>query len=404
MEKSNEASNLGTNIPEASTTQNSVPQQSVNILPLNEPFGTKKWLIPTLIGAVLLSLGIAGYFAYQNYQIKQQGVQPTPAFVSTLPSVTATPTTVVPTTAPTLGWETYSNASAGFSIKYPKGWRKVETKNWVGFGPQEIGEDVAWGVSFFNKSEKTAVQIKDEAGKQFPDRKQTEETISFDGLSATKVITTTNQFADWYSVTIIIDSGNMLYAINNGAQTDKALNEMIAKRTGKSSNISFENFYTSFKQTNTSIPTITANVKKIGYSVPNGWVTSTDTTNSFQLSHDATKLKTCYPDQKGISLCAQYGSYISSSILPYDGGSRHQFIYNNGLDTPRKDELWSDYREQEYDLDGKSCLFLNGITISQYPAVWGMCAIDNSRAVLFTSYDRAESAYEAILKTFKVIK
>ena len=104
-------------------------------------------------------------------------------------------------------------------------------------------------MQFYNKSEKTTTQIKGEDGKQFPDRKQTEETIAFGRLTATKVITTTNQFADWYSVTIIIDSGNMLYAIGNGAQTDKALNEMIAKRTGKNSNISFEDFYSSFRIT-----------------------------------------------------------------------------------------------------------------------------------------------------------
>jgi hypothetical protein len=105
------------------------------------------------------------------------------------------------------------------------------------------------GVSFYNKSEKTISQIKDEVGKQFSDRKQTDETIVFNGLTATKVVTTTNQYPDWYSVTIIIDNGNMLYAIGNGAQTDKALNDMLLKRTGKNYNISFEDFYTSFRLT-----------------------------------------------------------------------------------------------------------------------------------------------------------
>lgn len=144
-------------------------------------------------------------------------------------------------------WETYTNSSASFSIRYPSGWRKVESTNQTGFGPQEIGEDVVWGISFYNKSDKTITQIKDELGKKFPDRTQTEEIISINGLPATKVITTTKQSENWYSVLIIIDSGNMLYAISNGSQNDKALNEMITKRTGKSSNSSFEDLYMSFR-------------------------------------------------------------------------------------------------------------------------------------------------------------
>ncbi|MDD3999183.1 MAG: hypothetical protein PHR98_03750 [Candidatus Shapirobacteria bacterium] len=117
----------------------------------------------------------------------------------------------------------------------------------MGFGPQEIREDTVWGISFYNKSEKTITQIKSEIGQQFSDRKQMEETIIFNRLPATKLITTTNQWVDWYSVTIIIDNGNMLYAISNGAQTDKTLNEVLTRVTGENSNISFEDFYTSFK-------------------------------------------------------------------------------------------------------------------------------------------------------------
>lgn len=404
MEKNTEINSPETNIAGETTTQNSMPEQSVNATSLNKPVVTNMWLIPILIGTVLLSLSLAGFFAYQNYQLKQQVVLPNPTPTPTLPSITTTPTIAVSMTSATLGWEIYSNVLSGFTIKYPTGWRTVESKNNVGFGPQEIGEDVVWVIQFYNKSEKTITQLVDEIGKQFPDRKQTEEIISLDGLYATKVTTTTNKFANWYSVSIIIDSGNMLYAISNGAQTDKALNEMIANKTGKSSNISFDNFYASFKQINTSTPAIKTTTKKLNYSVPTEWTTVTDSSNSFQLSYDATKLQTCHPDQKGISLCAQYGSYASISLLPYDGGSKHQFIYTNGLGTPKKDELWPDYHEQEYNLDGKTCLFLNGITISQFPAVWGMCAIDNSHALLFTSYDREASAYEAILRTLKVIK
>ncbi len=205
----------------------------------------KSWLVIGLAILVLLLLGTTGFLAYQNYQLKQQVLQkqPTP-----LPEVTKQP--VIPSPTPTIdstsNWETYTNTTAGFNIKHPSGWRKVETENWTGFGPQEIGEDVLWGVSFYDKSEKTVSEIKDEVGKQFSDRKQTEEAIKVNNLDANKVITTTNEFEGWYSVTIIIESVNRHYAIGNGAQTDTALNEMLLKRTGKEYNLSFEDFYSSF--------------------------------------------------------------------------------------------------------------------------------------------------------------
>ena len=210
-----------------------------------------KILLFTMLGLVVVVVAVfIGIQIGKNQTPSQQPivVQPTASPTQTAINPTIQPT-AVPTINPTADWQLYSNTQANFSINYPKGWRKVESANWAGFGPQEIGEDVAWGVQFYNKSEKTTAQIKDDVGKQFPDHKQTEETIAFGGLTATKVITTTNQFADWYSVTIIIDNGSMLYAIGNSAQTDKVLNEMIAKRTGKNSNISFEDFYPSFKIT-----------------------------------------------------------------------------------------------------------------------------------------------------------
>ncbi len=204
-----------------------------------------KILLFVVLGLVIVAGSI--FIGIQIGKSQAQSQQPIVAQPIASPTQTAVNPTAQPTSNPTADWETYSNALTNFSINYPTGWRKVESANWIGFGPQEIGEDVVWGVQFYNKSEKTIAQIKDEVGKQFTDRKQTETTISFDGLSATKVITTTSQFADWYSVSIIIDSGNMLYAIGNGAQTDTTLNEMITKRTGKKSSISFENFYSSFK-------------------------------------------------------------------------------------------------------------------------------------------------------------
>lgn len=231
--------------------------QQVGQNPVNQPViqpekpKTNYLLISGVVLACFIVFGFGGYYLGKQGLNNSAQSNLVPSYNS--PTITENlPTpenSVQPTTAPdkTAGWDSYSNTSAGFSIEHPAGWRKVETENWVGFGPKEIGEDVLIGVSFYNKSEKTILQIKDEVGKQFSDRKQTDEVISFNGITATKVVTTTNQYTDWYSVTIIIDSENMLYAIGNGAQTDNARNEMLLKRTGKNYDMSFEDFYTSFR-------------------------------------------------------------------------------------------------------------------------------------------------------------
>jgi len=392
MEKGNEVSNPGISVPEATQSQTNVQQSDVSETPKQlfaeptPPQNTnKKWLLPSLISLVFIAFSVAGYFAYQNFQLKKE--QPS------LGHTTPTPTSGVPspTTDQTADWKTYKNDIHSFTFKYPSDWQVGLFKHapdMLTLQPQS---------SFVEEAQKNSIVIAitnhclntqclavfnlDEMVTQWNATKLSETII--DGVKVYKV-----SFSDKKSGYMFIKGDDFFSLATDIYLTE--LNQILL--TFKFS-----------EQTNTA-PTAVSNAKKISYSVPTGWITTTDSSNFFQLSYDTTKLKTCYPDQKGIFLCAQYGSYISSSILPYDGGSKHQFIYSNGLGTPRKDELWSDYREQEYNFDGKSCLFLNGITISQYPTVWGMCALDNTRAVLFTSYDRTESVYEAILKTFKAIK
>lgn len=147
-------------------------------------------------------------------------------------------------------WQEYSNNSYMFSIKYPVGWRKVESIHAVGFGPMEIGEDITWSVGFYDTTDKTIPMIKTEIGNQFSDRKQTEEAKTVNGLPAIKLVTTTGQYPDWYSVYILIQSGTKIFTIGNGAQTDEELNNMILKRTGKRFDITFEDFYSTFNLIN----------------------------------------------------------------------------------------------------------------------------------------------------------
>jgi hypothetical protein len=72
-------------------------------------------LMVFIVIILLFALGAAGYFAYQNWQLKQQisQVQPTPT-----PQIT--PTT---TPDPTADWKTYTNSVYSYSFKYPNDWK-----------------------------------------------------------------------------------------------------------------------------------------------------------------------------------------------------------------------------------------------------------------------------------------
>jgi len=96
MEKSNEANNLKTNVPETTQPQTEIPQQSIDGT-LEQPLteftlpqkNYKKWILPGLIGLVVITLGMAGYFAYQNIQLKKEQsrlTQPTQTPIATITS------------------------------------------------------------------------------------------------------------------------------------------------------------------------------------------------------------------------------------------------------------------------------------------------------------------------------
>lgn len=260
------SSNLQANVGEPVILVNHDAVPSTPLAPANPPTSSNKNLSKTLlisalsliliVAAVLVGIEIgknqsleeANDLALNEELVEMESPitsSPSPSKVVTSPATS--PTVSNSAASESAALETHQDMAAGFSIKYPAGWRKVAADNWVGFGPKEIGEDVAWAVSFYKNSEKTAAQVKDEAGKQFADRVQTEKKITINGLEATEVITTTESYPDWHLVTIVVDDQSGLFEIGNGAQTDAALNKMIEARTGKEFNLSFEDFYSSFR-------------------------------------------------------------------------------------------------------------------------------------------------------------
>ncbi len=133
----------------------------------------------------------------------------------------------------TIDWQIFIDSKAGYTIKYPTDWRRVDFENGIGVGPQDIREDILWGLWFYDSSQKSEEEIISQIGKQFYEtgRFETRENIRFNNIQALKIIVTPSQYPDWYSESIIIEHDGKIFRIGNGAIEDDK----------------FELFYKSFK-------------------------------------------------------------------------------------------------------------------------------------------------------------
>lgn len=82
----------------------------------------KSWLSLGLIVLILLLLGITGYLAYQNHQVKRQLINQRQSAPTPLPKITKQPETSTPTPSNNLttSWKTYSSEFTGISLRYPQ--------------------------------------------------------------------------------------------------------------------------------------------------------------------------------------------------------------------------------------------------------------------------------------------
>lgn len=81
----------------------------------------EKWLIITFVLLFIFTTGIAGYFAYQNYQLKKElekEVKPTPSLIQSPPSNSTK-------------WETYENSFYSLELKYPQSYSLSENSDYI---------------------------------------------------------------------------------------------------------------------------------------------------------------------------------------------------------------------------------------------------------------------------------
>lgn len=85
---------------------------------MSENQKSNKWLLISLVIFALAVLGVAGFFAYQNYQLKEKLI-PKKGVPSSPPMPTEVPLPT-PTLDPTANWLTYTNKNICYTFKYPK--------------------------------------------------------------------------------------------------------------------------------------------------------------------------------------------------------------------------------------------------------------------------------------------
>ena len=144
--------------------------------------------------------------------------------------------------------------------------------------------------------------------------------------------------------------------------------------------------------------------KKLAYSLPSSWKVSQDSSGTLQIGYNP-ELLVFHPVNAGVNFTyvANPGSF-GISIRPYDGGSRHQFIYNQLNETNPQADQTKDYHEKQYVYNGWSCLVFYGLTYSAGGTTWGMCAISSTQALFFGASGADEQSTEQAIQTIKLLK
>ncbi|MDP2704627.1 MAG: hypothetical protein Q8P01_05495 [bacterium] len=136
-------------------------------------------------------------------------------------------------------WRVYES-DYGFQIQYPQDWKVVNELDSkkvsypttillsVAFGTGTYGYegyDGEWFVFIYDKSSASVEGLIQDMGKQFSDRQEKRERITINGVSALKVVVTTPSIPSWVYEAVVVEQGNRIYYISNGAQQNDLFDE-----------------------------------------------------------------------------------------------------------------------------------------------------------------------------------
>lgn len=354
----------------------------------------KKPLLIIVIFSLIVGSGLGGYLLGSQKVLMPQ---------TTKPKLTPLPIKATPTPYLTANWKAYTDNFVSF--RYPQEWGAGPTQT---FGSRNVVE--------FQYNYGTPLTFA---------------KIANYNNATGRPFSTLNEFLG-----VRIDEAKNITVANSPAKkvTSKgreghvlAYEEVVFFAPDKSSIISFyyeaENYpvpgsnqildqiLSTFQFLGTS-PSPTAKVsliKRLTYRLPSGWKTAQDKEGNFEVGYNPINTITGDSIINGVSLWKLrpdpklgYMSFFAVRLLPHKGGSRHQFLYDQMGEKPRKQDLLPHYQEIEYLYNSKSCLFLVGIGISQWPTTWGMCAAGNGQSFLITSYDDVN--FVETVQTIKKLK
>jgi len=356
--------------------------------------------------AICFILFMSGVFFLGRQSVKTSITPVTP--VGVLPKTTAipTPTPVVDSKA---NWKTYTDANLGITYSFPKDWYitptdgtnfRIQNYNPEGVAGRGYDPKVDGGktfIAFLKRSYLSANSLPvlkssltenkicyywgDEAGTTVIANSYIKKVNTIEYLYVKTYCSKNNPSTAHTSV----------YIINNGKVIELGfgLDESIAQKH-------FESILSTVKFTETNVVTPSipqGKVKTIKYLLPQGWLSIRDNSQLFEIGYnpvtqDIQMSTTNIKIKDKLKTGENFSNEASYMIVNYDGGSRHTILssYFGGKITDQ--DKFADYGEIEYLINGKNCLFLNGISYSQFPLVWGLCPISTTKALLYTSNDR----------------
>jgi hypothetical protein len=324
--------------------------------------------------------------------------------------------TPVNTTIPvsTISQKTYKNIDPSFELEYPSTWKidqeaLLETGDYVYLASPnqsvfrvDISEDNSKTISeYLSKIDKQ--NLTGYEGKPSITVISTKKTIVANLNCIQRV---ENYNAAGFSVySTYFKNGNNIYVLtlqpNEGALIPDDINI-------------YQQILSTFKFTENKVITptkIQTLIKSIKYNLPPNWLSVRDNSQLFEVGYN-TVTQDIKMDKQSISVIYKnlnnnpyYSPYASTQffqVLPYNNGSRHTFIEKQLGETINSGNKSPGYYESEMNIDGKSCLVLNGISISQFYSVWGMCAINTKQALLFNSFNYADLSQHLNSLKFKL--
>jgi len=200
---------------------------------------TNKWLVPTLVIALIVSLGTTAFFAYQYFQ---NSLYTDPGQIQNINTTPApTPQSVNDLSDSTADWQTYSNNLYEFSFKYPAEWevRDLLPANkdlpshqdklmYLGLAPANVTEDNFVNISLSSKSEAEVIAEL----KNFPPGSSntllSETKTEFNNYPATEILTE-NPLAKVKGKSIIFAKNNLTFVLSGSISgEDKYLDQIIS--------------------------------------------------------------------------------------------------------------------------------------------------------------------------------